>query len=117
MTVWSVLIVSKRPLTFKRVHHSLLFIYKRCNKLPSESEVFIILMFNYYVFCYDYTSFCYNYREVASNEPLSKFYVHNVSCQIKKSLTRGTFDRHFQALSNALCVFILFVSEIKENIP
>jgi len=27
------------------------------------------------------------------------------------------FDRHVQALSNALCVFILFVSEVKENIP
>jgi len=28
-----------------------------------------------------------------------------------------SFDRHFQALSNAQCVFILLVSEAKENIP
>ena len=27
------------------------------------------------------------------------------------------FCGDFQALSNALCVFILFVSEVKENIP
>ena len=26
-------------------------------------------------------------------------------------------DRHFQTLSKALCVFIIFVSEVKENIP
>ena len=56
-------------------------------------------------------------REIASNEPLNKVYVHIVSYQINYSYVSyyTSFKRHFQTFKCTMC-FIL-VSLIIENIP
>ena len=48
-----------------------------------------------------------NPERFASNEPRSKVYVQIVSFQIIQ-LHQRCFERHFQALSNALCFYELF---------